>query len=186
MKEHSARKFLKPLIILAVIALIAVGGYSIYKQNNPGQGLSPAQAQVKSQVITLNKTFDLPTGLEGGKDNIQPLKFTFVSAQLTNRIVVAKKYQYAKSGATYLMLSVLIENSNTKSLNIRTRDLVRLIDNNGKKFAPSFYNKDLPVQADAVKKDIVGFLVPDSIKDFKIQYGSPTGAKQVIDLKFNK
>ena len=182
---NQAKKFLMPLVVIAVVGLVAAGGYSVYKNSKlPGAGIGQNQATVQSQNITLNQTFDFPIGLADSKESLQPLKITFQKAQLTNRILVGGNPRYAQSGGKYLMIFILIENNNSKGITFRSRNIIRLIDPNGKKFAPSFYNKDAVVEADSVKKDTVGFFVPDSQKEFNIQYGLPTGTKQILQLKF--
>lgn len=178
------KRFLRPLIIIILILGI-LGGLYYFSQKNNSTGNSRVVTQnkgdVKTQKIILNQLFDLPVS----KDNsLQPLKVTFTTAQLTTRITVSSKTKTAPKGTRFLMVNLLFENANIKRVNLKTRDILRLIDTNNKKFAPRYYNKSVAIEADAVKKDTLGFLVPDNIKTFKIQYGLPTGEKKILELKF--
>jgi hypothetical protein len=177
---------IKPLIVVIILVVLIGAGIYYFQTRNGKTSVAGSKVAVQTQTITPKQTFELKTGLEGGKDSLQPLKVTLQSAQLTNRIFVKNKPKYARSGAKYLLINLLIENPNIRRLNIRSKDFIRLIDNSNKKFAPSIVDKDVLLEPDAVRKDTVGFAVPDNIKDFKIQYGLPTGDKQIIELKFNK
>ncbi|MBI2011195.1 hypothetical protein HYS91_00355 [Candidatus Daviesbacteria bacterium] len=175
------KKYLRPLVLIVLLVGLLGGAYYLY-QNQDSTNKAPTSRKVERQVITLNKSFEYP--VSNTDTSLSPLKVTFVTAQLTNRILVSRKPQYARSGTKYLMLNLLLENENTKRINFKTRDIVRLIDNNGKKFAPSYFNKTVAVEGDSAKKDVVGFLVPIDIKNFKIQYGPLAGSKQTLELKF--
>ncbi|QQG43315.1 MAG: hypothetical protein HYW45_03910 [Candidatus Daviesbacteria bacterium] len=177
--------FKKILIAALIIAILGGAGYLVSRFYDTGsQNASPSSSSVKSQRISLSESFEIPTGLEG-KDAGAPLKVSFQRAQLANRIFISGKPVMAKDGTKFLMLNFLLENSNSKALNVKTTDLIRLIDQNGKKFAPSYFNKGKPLAADSTKKDTLGFLVPDNIKEFKIQYGTIDGPKKLLELKFN-
>jgi hypothetical protein len=186
-KNRFNKKLLRPLMVLVVLIVLGIVGWQFIANQggNTSQTSSTGKntPKVNTQRVTLNQTFDFTTGLE--KQGGIPLKMTFQTAQLTNRVYISKKANFARPGTQYLMLNLLIENGNTKGLVFRSRDTIRLIDSNGKKFAPSLHNKEISVPADAAKKDVVGFLVPDNLKEFKIQYGPLTGTKQIIELKFN-
>jgi len=183
-RNSNRGKIVKPLIIIIAIVLVLIGVKYISANKSSSNGITVSSSKdVKSMRITLNQTFDLPIPT---KDNsLSPLKVTFTTAQLTNRIVVGGKAKNAAKGTQFLMLNLLIENSNNKRVNLKTRDMIRLIDNNNKKFAPRYFNKDVAIEADAVKKDTLGFLVPEDIKIFKIQYGLvSSGDKKILELKF--
>ena len=173
-------KLLIPLIIITLL----IGGTLLLTKTSFVKGItsSATAPSVSTQKVALNKSYDVPLTIAGKET--KPIKFTLQNAQLTNRIFVSKKAQYAPGNTRYLMLNLLIENQNAQGFNMTTRDMVRLIDTNGKKFAPSFYNKSAAVQPDAVKKDIVGFLVPADIKVHKLQVGLPDKDKETIELKF--
>lgn len=177
------KRLLRPLIIIILILGILGGLYYFSQKNNSTNSrvITQNKGDVKTQKITLNQPFDLPVS----KDNsLQPLKVTFTTAQLTTRISVSNKSKTAPKGTRFLMVNLLFENANSKRVNLKTRDILRLIDTSNKKFAPRYYNKSVAIEADAVKKDTLGFLVPDNIKTFNIQYGLPTGEKKIIELKF--
>lgn len=172
------------LLIPLIIILLLVGGTLLLTKTNLVKGITSSSSapSVSTQRLALNKSFEVPLTLSGKES--KPIKFTLQNAQLTNRIFVSKKAQFAPANTRYLMLNLLIENENPQGFNMKTRDMVRLIDTNGKKFAPSYYNKSAAVQPDAVKKDIVGFLVPADIKVHKLQVGLPDKDKETLELKF--
>jgi hypothetical protein len=173
-------------ITIATLALLIGGTYYLYTKQATGSISNPiTQVASQSQKIDINKSFQLPLSTQPNtKSTLKPLNVTLQGAQLTNKIYVAKKPQVARDGTKYLMINMLLENENAKELDLRSRDLIRLVDQNGKKFAPSYFNKATALQPTAVKKDVIGFLVPDSIKQFSIQYGLPSQDKQTIDLNF--
>lgn len=174
---------LRAILIIAILLSLSFGAYSLIKdQSFVGGGSSTSSRKVESQRIDVNQSIDIPTGLE--KDGGSPLKVAITTGQLTNRILVNKKSQYSSSGTNYLMLNLLIENNNSRKINFKSRDVIRLIDVNGKKFAPRYYNKDVAVEADSARKDVLGFRVPSNMKEFKIQYGLLSGEKKILELKF--
>jgi hypothetical protein len=177
-------------ITLATLAILIGGTYYLYSKQifkSPSVNNPLSQVATQNQKIEINKNFALPlTTSTNTKDKttLKPLNVTLQGAQLTNKIYVAQKPQVARDGTKYLMINMLLENENAKELDLRSRDLIRLVDPNGKKFAPSYFNKSTSLQPTAVKKDVIGFLVPESIKQFTIQYGLPSQDKQTIDLNF--
>lgn len=185
-RSEKFKRYLRPLVLIIIVIGILGGLYFASQNKNTKSGsgvVTSSKGDVKSQKITLNQTFDLPVSSK--PNDLVPLKVTFTTAQLTNKITISRKGRFSRKGTRYLMLSLLIENANSKKVNLKTRDVVRLIDNNNKKFAPRYYNKEVAIEADSVKKDTIGFLVPDDIKEFKIQYGLPTTAdKKILELKF--
>lgn len=178
------KRYLRPLILIIIVIGILGGLYFASHNKVVKSGVvTTSKGEVKSQKITLNQTFDLI--ISSKQNDLQPLKITFGTAQLTNKITISKKSKFSAKGTKFLMINLLIENGNTKRINLKTRDIIRLIDNNNKKFAPRYYNKEVAIEADSVKKDTIGFLVPEDIKEFKIQYGLPTTAdKKILELKF--
>jgi hypothetical protein len=184
-KDPPAKKLLKPLIILAILILIGVAVYSVYSRQNTSADSSNPQSgndtQVKTQTVPINRDYNFPIE---GVANLKPLKINLQNAQLTNRIVVGGEPRFAPKDGNFLMLYLLLQNENTQGINFRSRDIIRFIDPNNKKFAPSYFNSNVTVDPDAVKKDTVGFLVPNNQKKFSIQYGSLTGEKQTLELNF--
>jgi hypothetical protein len=173
------------LILALIIGVLLLGGYMLTKGNKSSGSSSNTQSssqKVESKKIEVNQSIDIPVGQP--KDGVS-IKSTVQTASLTNRIVISKKNQWARKGTRFLMLNFLVENPSAKGVNFKTKDLIRLIDNNGKKFAPSYFNNGLKIEADAVKKDVAGFLVPEDIKVFKIQYGLINGEKKTLELKFD-
>lgn len=185
--QQDFKKYLRPIVALIIIGVIVVFGWTYFNSNKSGRGsslISSSNKQVKSQVITLNQTLNIPVNT--GKPDDKPLVETFQKAQLTNQIVVNGQQTFSRDGTKFLMINLLVENDTQNRLNFLTKDTIRLIDPNNKKFAPSYFNSKTNVlEPDSVKKDVVGFLVPDNLKAFKIQYGPLNGDKQVLDLKFN-
>jgi hypothetical protein len=183
METRSLQRYLKPLVALVVIILVVIIGFSYFKnKGNSSDATIVNNGQVKSQFINLNQSFTIP--IDGAKPD-DKLTVTFQKAQLTNQILINNQSTFSQDGTKFLMLNVIIDNETSNRLNFNTRDVIRLIDQNNKPFAPSYFNgNNTTLEPVAVKKDVVGFLVPDSIKTYKIQYGTLTGDKQMLELKF--
>jgi len=137
----------------------------------------------KSQKI--DKFFEFPIKDDRGKE-VTKLRYTIESADLRDEIIVKGQRILAVKGKTFLVLTIKIDNSYEKSIDINARDYVRLIVNGNDKelLAADIHNDPVSVQAISTKYTRIGFPVVDTQRKFSIQIGEIKGDKESIALEF--
>ncbi len=100
--------------------------------------------------------------------------------------LISSKGQIIKSnpGEEFLILSIEAQNNYSNPLNFDAQNLIRLIKDQDKKYAPDFYNGAVEIPAISTKKDEVGFVVKESEKNFKIQVGLLDKEKTELEINF--
>lgn len=178
---------LKIFVPFALVLLVAVFGYFIGKNNNNPQVKSQesnveklAKPLAESQI---NKVFEFP--IEGDKTQKLKLKLNLISAKKVKAVANLGKPIIANKGEEYVVFSIEYNNETTSALKVNSADFFRLIGDDGKKYAPDFYNDSVNVAAISVKKDEVGFIVKEGTNKIKIQVGQiKDEKKEEIEINF--
>ena len=176
------KKFLL-LAILLLVALILLAK-SISSPTSSSQAkldVSPATAS-----LNINKEYIFPLKNSSGEE-ISKLKFYVENAELRDQIVVKGQRATAVKGRQFLIINLKITNDFDKSLEIDTRDYVRLSvnDNQQEWIAPDIHNDPVEVQAQATKLTRIGFPLNESDTNLKIRVGEINGSKETLEIKFN-
>ena len=143
--------------------------------------VSPATAS-----LNINKEYIFPLKNSSGEE-ISKLKFYVENAELRDQIVVKGQRATAVKGRQFLIINLKITNDFDKSLEIDTRDYVRLSvnDNQQEWIAPDIHNDPVEVQAQATKLTRIGFPLNESDTNLKIRVGEINGSKETLEIKFN-
>ncbi len=173
---------LRPKFILIAIVLIIViflGSKIIFKKTAVKTSSAPSTPQKKQD---LNKDFTFPILSAAG--SVANIKFTVQDAEINNQIVVQGQNATAVAGRTFLIVTLKLSNDLNQSININTRDYVRLSVNGDENtwLAPDIHNDPVEVQAISTKFTRVGFAVNTIDKKFILQIGEIKGDKQKIEL----
>lgn len=155
-------------------------------------GSAPASSIVGDQRVDvekpkatqpINRDFTFPLKDESGKD-IGKITYTIQNAELRDEIVVKGQKATAVKGRTFLILNLKITNGFNQTIQINSRDYVRLIvDNSPERLAPDIHNDPVEVQAISTKFTRLGFPINDSDKNLVLQVGEIDGDKS--DIKLN-
>ena len=174
-KSHP--KLIKYILILVVLfGIVFVGIRILSSRKAPKPTVQGATSVQKHQDI--NKEFTFPV------DTNTKMKFVVENAELDNQIVIKGQEASAVPGRTFLIISLKITNDFNQSIQINTRDYVRLTVNKNENelLAPDIHNDPVEVQAISTKYTRVGFPVNTSDHDFVLQIGEIKGDKQKISL----
>ncbi len=171
------------VVIFIIIALAkAVGGsnsHSVLSTNS-----SSGKAEIKKPKATqqINKDFVFSLKDDAGKE-VSKIKYTIEDVQLADEIVIKGQRAIAVEGRTFLILNIKITNDFNRSVQINTRDYVRLsVNNSTEKLAADIHNDPVEVQALSTKYTRLGLPINDTDKNLVLQVGELTGTKQQIPL----
>ncbi|OGY18634.1 MAG: hypothetical protein A2900_02745 [Candidatus Chisholmbacteria bacterium RIFCSPLOWO2_01_FULL_50_28] len=185
-------KFNKKVFLALIIVLLLIGiGLILKRGGKLGSGLKNGFQDKRVQVagakaaIALNRDFEFPLKDASGEE-VSKIKFTFENAELRDEIIVKGQRATSVRGRTFLILTLKITNSYNQSIEVDSKNYVRLTVNNneGEKLAPDIHNDPVQVQADSTKFTRVGFPINDTDKNLAIYVGEIQGEKQKVELNF--
>lgn len=189
-RTSSPMKNFKPsfYIPLGVIALIVLAllVFAIRSASTPSTviGDEDQRVQIKDAKATqkVTKNFAFPLKDDKGKE-VSRLQYSLLDAELRDEIIVKGKRATSVQGRTFLILNIKITNSFDRTIQINTRDYVRLnVNGSSEKLAPEIHNDPVEIQADSTKYTRVGFPINDSDKDLTLTIGEINGKKETIKL----
>jgi len=188
-KKYNFKKIL-PVLILGIAVIIAVFWVLglLRRTGKPSSRLAAdGRAVVAGAKATqsLNREFSFPLKNSKGV-TLDEIKFLLESAQLRDEIIVKGNRATAIQGRTFLILTVKITSSFTRSLEINSKDYFRLTvnDNSIERLAPEIHNDPVIVQPTSTKYTRLGFPINDSDKNLKLLVGEIEGEKTTIDLNW--
>lgn len=184
-RRDKIRKFIKLLFGLLVILLVLLLGSRIISKAGLFQKTTEKvneEALVKA-TVDIGKSFTFQAQ-KIKKKGTEDVKFTLASAELKDQIRVKGVPKNADSGRQFLLLRLEIENSSTDELSITPSDLIRLVREEGKMFAPDFHNATVIIDPLSVRKDLVSFVVPTTEKNFNFLVGELDGDKETVIVNF--
>ncbi len=168
-------------VFLVIVAFFVLNN-TIFSKNKGG-----VNSAAKTVSSTLGKSFDFPALNNSGKPTgNNKIKFTVASAEKTNQVLVNDKIYTAKNNKLFLIINLELKNDAAQQLNILPGDLIRLSYNGDEsnKYAPDLHNNLVPIAAISTKLDRIGFVIPDTAKDFKLYIGELEGKKEEIKIDF--
>lgn len=180
----------KKLVSFLTVAVVLVLAVIFIKSIMPSSGntLAVATDKVKVQDAKASQTIEreLQIPIKDNKgEELTRIKYLIQNAELRDEIVIKGKRGTAVAGRTFLILNIKLVNDYNKSIDINTKDFVRLTVGNSEEWlAPEIHNDPVNVQAISTKFTRIGFPVNEGEKNFKLQVGEITGEKSVIDLNF--
>ena len=177
------KKFSKILFILLLLVSLILAVRAVYSFLGGG-------SSQKSQVLgakaseTINKELTFPLRNEQGEE-VSRISYMVEKAELMDQILVRGEKATAISGRTFLILTIKIKNDFDRSIEINTKDYIRLkIIGNDELLAPDIHNDPVTVQAISTKYTRVGFPINDSDRQLTLQLGEINGPKESIEVKF--
>lgn len=143
---------------------------------------SPTTSPALSKKVEIGKTFTIPITDSQGS-TIKELKYTLIAYEITDEIIVEGRRATAIEGRKFLIIDLKVENSLDRTVQVNTRDYVRLsVNNNGSWNAPDIHNDPVEVQPISVKLTRLGFPINEADSNFKLQVGELNGQKEIINL----
>jgi hypothetical protein len=175
-----------PAIIVSLL-VIALGFFIINRTKSQPQATLGAQDE-KTSILepqssqTINKTFTFPLKDSAGKQ-VSSFKYEIQDTQLRDEIIIKGQKATAVQGRTFLVMNLKITNDYNKSIQINSRDFIRLIvDNSAEKLAPDIHNDPVEIQAISTKYTRLALPINDTVNNLTLQVGEITGNKEYINL----
>lgn len=131
----------------------------------------------------IEKDFSFPIKNEKDQE-ISKIKFFVENAEIRDEIIIKGQRAEAIKGRTFLIINIKVTNEHNETIQINTRDYVRLQGNGNELLAPDIHNDPVEIQAISTKYTRLGFPVDDNVKGFKLQIGEIKGNKTSIDINF--
>ncbi len=168
--------------VIAIVSLVNVMGNS----SSSAASLISSNDRVKIDGPTaqqaLNKSFNYPLKDAEGK-TVSQLKYEIQNVELRDEIIVKGQRANSVEGRTFLILNVKITNTFDKSIQLNSKDYVRLIvGSSPEKLAADIHNDPVDVQAISTKYTRLGFPINENEKSLTLQVGEITGQKETIKL----
>ncbi len=186
------KKHLK-IIFPVVIGIIVLGVLVSLIRSLPDAKSQPATssnnvtAPDALATINLDKKFSFPLKDDKGAV-VGNFDYVIQSAALQKQIIVQGQRATAINGRVFMILNLKITNNLKKTIQLNTRDYIRLITVSGgsEQLAPDIHNDPVEVQAISTKFTRVGVALDekDAKKTIHLKVGEIDGTKQNIDLNF--
>ncbi len=177
--------FIVVIILVVIVAIVAVRSVVNKSSASAPSILSTDKRENINKPIAqqlLNRSFNFPLKDGTGKE-VSQLKYEIQSAELRDQIIVKGQSASAVKGRVFLILSLKITNSYDKSVQLSSKDYVRLITGSSpEKLAADIHNDPVDVQAISTKYTRLGFPINDTEKSLTIQVGEISGKKDLITL----
>lgn len=179
------------MTLTVVVLIILIGMFYFGKSIANGFRGFNTSSQNKFQLpapkatMNVNREFVFPLKNQKGEE-VAKVKYFVQNIELRDLILIRGVKSPTIKGKLYLVLNLKITNDYSRSIQINTKDYIRLIVNNNEaeKLAPEIHNDPVEVQATSTKFTRVGFTIDEDEKRLKLKVGEVEGEKTTIDLKF--
>lgn len=188
-KFPTLRRFRNTMFLplgIVVILILAVAFFVTRSASQQptvfGDEDSRVEVQKPKSSQLLNKSFAFPLKDNSGKE-VSKIQYQLLNAELRDEIIVKGKRATAIKGRTFLIINLKITNTFDRTIQINTRDYIRLgVNNNNEKLAPEIHNDPVEIQADSTKYTRIGFPINDTDKNLTLFVGEIKGNKETIKL----
>ncbi len=170
----------KRYIFLVIIGLLVL---AVFYPSLKQRFFPPVPQKQSVESILVNRSFEFTAQNKAGETE-EKLKFTLVSAEKVKQVSRQNVPIRAAEDQEFLVIGLELENETKETLYLYPAELIRLVDEQGKKFAPDYYNQMAEVLPISVKKDEIAFNVNATQKTFHLQVGEIEGEKETIEIKF--
>ena len=109
---------------------------------------------------------------------------TITNIEKTREILIKNNPAKTKNGKIFLVLNIEIQNDTKKQLTVRPVDMVRLIGDDGRSYAPDVHNNEVTAEPVSLRKTKVGYVVDENKNNFKLFVGEVRGQQEEIEVVF--
>jgi|SRR5579885_2350837 len=172
------------MFLLGIIYLVSHHHTAQQSQVSATTASTNTQVQIAPPLAQeqVNKSFTFPLRDTTGKE-VSKIQYVLQSAEIDNQIILKGQKATAVAGKEFLIINLQITNNYTKSIDLNTRDYVRLsVNNSSERLAPDIYNDPVEVQAISTKLTRLGFAINTSDRNLVLHVGEITGPKQDVKL----
>ncbi|OGE18340.1 hypothetical protein A3F00_00045 [Candidatus Daviesbacteria bacterium RIFCSPHIGHO2_12_FULL_37_11] len=179
----------RKLLVYIIIAIFIFVGL-VYVSKNQFASVKP-QSSITSQTPgalkreNINREFEFPLKDKDGKE-VGKIKYGLENAELRKEILISGKKATAVSGRVFLILNIKVTNSFEKTIEISTKDYVRVsVGNSTEQLAADINNDPVKIQPISTKLTRLGFPVNEGEKKFKVFIGEISGEKTTLEVTLN-
>jgi len=117
---------------------------------------------------------------------VSSFKYLIENAELRDEIIVKGQKATAIKGRDFLILTLKLQNDLDDSIEVSTKDYLRLSVNGNEDewLAPDIHNDPVEVQAISVKNTRLGFPVNENDTNLVLQVGEINGEKEKVEINF--
>ena len=169
----------KLVIIAAAVIIVVLGAWYFTKNNSADSNTVSLSPQSTGR---LDKKLSFPIRNKDGKETGNSLTVTFTSLERTDKLLYGGKPLTAKQGKDFVVNNIEIENTTKDRLSVRPVDFIRLVDENGKNYAPDIQINALKVEALSTKKTRTIFIVSENSKTLKFLIGEINGNRETVEV----
>lgn len=182
-KTNFSRLALGALILVAVV-YIARSLFFFASDGSVG-GADDRNLDLRPPVDStqIDKSFTFPLS-DGNGEVVGEIEYKIESAEALKEIVVQGQKATAVRGRVFLIINLKITNDYSQSIEIDTKDYVRLSRNGNRAdwLAPDIHNDPVQIQAISTKLTRIGFPLDDSDEDLVLRVGEINGEKEEFRL----
>lgn len=177
------KKIFKPLLLVIITLFIIYGLSKLVSGLGNVSSSNKIQIEGAKAVQEINKEYSFPLR-DGNDEEVSSIKYFIQNAELRDEIVVKGQRATAVAGRTFLILTLRITNEYDQSIEIDTRDYLRLSVNKNENewLAPDIHNDPVEVQAISTKLTRVGFPIDETDRNLVLRVGEINGDKEKIEL----
>lgn len=191
-KFHFNKKYIKIILPILIGVVVIAAIVSIVRslpdaQSRPVDNSTKVAAPNALATINLDRKFTFPLKDEKGTV-VGTFEYMIQSASIQKQIIVQGQRATAVNGRDFLILNLKITNNLKKTIQLNTRDYIRMITaaDTTEQLAADIHNDPVEVQAISTKFTRIGIAIDekDSKKTIHLKVGEIDGTKQNIDLNF--
>lgn len=172
------------LIIVAIFAIFTLKNTLLANKGDKSPDDSRVAFPEAKAKKDINKNFSFPLKNQKGEE-VSRIEYTILDASLQDQIVSKGKSYTTIKGRTILILNLKITNNHNQSIEINSRDYVRLsINGSTELLAADIHNDPVLIQAISTKYTRLGFPIYDTDKNLKILVGEIGGTKEEVAISF--
>jgi hypothetical protein len=194
--SRKVQRFLKKspyipfLVVLLVVLLLAVAAFRSLSSRSSKGVLAGSSVSSGGKIAidkplaqeAINREFLFPLKDDLGKE-VSKITYMIQTVELRDQIILKGEKATAVEGKSFLIINLKITNDYQKSIQLNTRDYIRLsVNGSDEKLAPDIHNDPVEIQAISTKYTRLGFPINDTDKNLILQVGEITGKKESIPL----
>ena len=173
----------KSVIVIIVSVVVILGVVFFVKSRGSDYQNTDNTFVSEGPKLALNKKFNVPIRNSKGETVGSDLVVNVTTLERTERILYKGKPLVARSSKDFLVINLEVENSTNNRLTIRPVDFFRLVDVNGKTYAPDIQTDAVKVEPLSSKKTRTIYIVSEDQKTIKLMIGEIKGEnKETVEV----
>ncbi len=167
----------KKILIFAAIIVLIIAGVWFFRSSNQSQISGETTYVAEGPRAQLNKRFEVPIKDSDGKEVGSVLVVNVTYLERTGELIYQGRRLLSKEGKDFIVINLEVENATGNRLTVRPVDFFRLIDANGKSYAPDIQTDPVKVEPKSSKRTRTIYIVGDDQKILTFMIGEIKGGK---------